>query len=186
MANKPKSLGVSLKNQSGFTLIEILIVIIILGILAMIIVPQITVSTEDAKVSTLKSNLGAMRNAIELYYHQHDNIYPGANTITGVASTTAALAEAAFLQQLTQFTEVGGTVSASKTADAKYGPYLKSSTLPKNPFNDLTSVACDIATIDITSKSADATATAWKFYTITGVLIANDGGTTGGTAHIDY
>jgi prepilin-type N-terminal cleavage/methylation domain-containing protein len=37
------------KNQFGFTLIEMLIVIIILGILAMVIIPQISVSTGDAK-----------------------------------------------------------------------------------------------------------------------------------------
>jgi len=186
MVRKFKRRAVSLNSMSGFTLIELLIVIIVLGILAMVIIPQISVSTEDAKVSALKSNLSAMRNAIELYYHQHNSVYPGAKDIAGAASADAATAQLAFLQQLTQFTKVDGTVSATKTADAKYGPYMKSSTLPKNPFNDLTSVACDIANADITVKSADATATAWKFYTKTGVLIANDGGTTDSIAHVDY
>jgi prepilin-type N-terminal cleavage/methylation domain-containing protein len=181
MIKKNKSLGVICNHRSGFTLIEILIVIIVLGILAMIIIPQITVSTEDAKVSTLKSNLSMLRNAIEIYYHQHDNVYPGAKSITGGTPADAAAAATAFLQQLTQYTESDGTVSASKTDDAKYGPYLKSATLPENPFNNLKTVLCDIATADITSKTADST-TAWKFYTITGVLIANDGG----TGHSDY
>jgi prepilin-type N-terminal cleavage/methylation domain-containing protein len=185
MVRKSNSLGVSLNSMSGFTLIELLIVIIVLGILAMVIIPQITVSTTDAKVSTLKSNLSAMRNAIELYYHQHENVYPGAKSITGGTPADAAAAATAFLQQLTQFTKVDGTVGASKTVDFKFGPYLKSTTLPENPFNNLRTVLCDIATTDITSKSADGT-TAWKAYTITGVLIANDNGTTGGTAHIDY
>ena len=181
MINKFKSLGVPLNNRLGFTLIEILIVIIVLGILAMIIIPQITVSTEDAKVSTLKSNLSMLRNAIELYYHQHENKYPGAKSITGGTPADAAAAATAFLQQLTQYTESDGTVSASKTADAKYGPYLKSSELPENPFNNLRTVLCDITTTDITSKTTDSS-TAWKFYTVTGVLIANDGG----TGHADY
>lgn len=185
MVRKFKRRAVSLNSMSGFTLIELLIVIIVLGILAMVIIPQITVSTEDAKVSTLKSNLSAMRNAIELYYHQHDNVYPGAKSITGGTPADAAAAQLAFLQQLTQFTKVDGTVSPSKTADAKYGPYVKSTALPENPFKNLKTVLCDIATTDITSKSADGT-TDWKFYTITGVLIANDNLTTGGTAHSDY
>jgi len=46
-----------LKEQAGFTLIEMLIVVILLGILAMLIVPQISVSTGDANLNTLKSNL---------------------------------------------------------------------------------------------------------------------------------
>ena len=36
-----------LKDQSGFTLMEILIVVILMGILAMVVIPQISVSSED-------------------------------------------------------------------------------------------------------------------------------------------
>lgn len=161
-------------SQKGFTLIEILIVVMVLGILAMIIVPQINVSTNDANQSALASNIMTLRNAIELYYHQHNNVYPGAVKTDGTASPTAAEAAAAFEQQLTRYTEADGTVSNTRTADAQFGPYLKNGALPTNPFNQMATVLCDIATDDITSKTSDGT-TGWKFYVITGNLMANDG-----------
>jgi len=162
-------------SNKGFTLIEILIVVMVLGILAMVIIPQISVSTGDAKESALSTNIMALRNAVELYYHQHNNVYPGFNTVAGgVASGTTALAAAAFVDQLTQYTEAGGKTAVTKSDTAKYGPYLKASVLPTNSFNELATVLCDIATTDITAKVSDGT-TGWKFYVITGVLLANDG-----------
>ena len=74
-------------NSSGFTLIEMLIVIIILGILVMIIIPQINVSSDEARLNTMRTNLKTVRNAIELYYHQHDNTYPGAVNMNGSGTT---------------------------------------------------------------------------------------------------
>jgi prepilin-type N-terminal cleavage/methylation domain-containing protein len=173
-----KKLSLKQKNNSGFTLIEILIVVMVLGILAMVIVPQISVSTSDAKESTLQTNLFALRNAIELYYHQHNNVYPGFNKNDGVTDGTTpastANAQTAFLEQLTQYTEVNGKVAAVKSDTAKYGPYLKSTTLPINSFNDLSTVVCDVGEDNITVKASSGTA-GWKFYTITGILLANDG-----------
>jgi prepilin-type N-terminal cleavage/methylation domain-containing protein len=163
------------KEQAGFTLIEMLIVVLLLGILAMLIIPQISVSTEDAMENTLHSNLGAMRNAIELYYHQHGETYPGENSVLGVAVATAGEAQAAFVDQLTQYTDINGHVATASDATHIYGPYLKSISLPTNPYNNDNNVLCDIATNDITARSSDTT-TGWKFYTITGVLMANDGG----------
>ena len=60
---------IQFRKEDGFTLIEMLIVVIVLGILAMIIIPQINVSTGEARTSTLRTNLNSVRNAIELYYH---------------------------------------------------------------------------------------------------------------------
>ncbi|NQT68015.1 MAG: type II secretion system protein [Desulfobacteraceae bacterium] len=165
------------KNQSGFTLIEMLIVIVVLGILAMIIIPQITVSTEDAKVSTLQTNLSGMRSAVETYYAQHDSTYPGRKKTAildvGV-DTIAGDAVAAFTTQLTQYTTAAGTVATSKDATFKYGPYIKGSALPKNPFTATNDVTLDITTTNITTRVADTGTKAWKFYAETGVLIAND------------
>ena len=163
-----------LGNQAGFTLIEMLIVVILLGILAMLIVPQISVSTEDAKLSSLQANLGAMRNAVELYYYEHKNIYPGENDVAGVATTVDATAATAFVEQLTQYTDVNGVVAVSNAAGDKYGPYLKSNTLATNPYNSSSDVVCDASTDDITARTSAGTE-GWKFYPKNGVLMANDG-----------
>ncbi|MCH9057466.1 MAG: prepilin-type N-terminal cleavage/methylation domain-containing protein [Planctomycetes bacterium] len=53
--------------RKAFTLIEILIVVIILGILAAIVVPQFTSATEDAQIGNMQSTLQTIRNQIELY-----------------------------------------------------------------------------------------------------------------------
>lgn len=172
-----KKLRTALKNQSGFTLIEMLIVVIVLGILAMIIVPQISVSTDDARLSTLQTNLGSLRSAIELYFHQH-GAYPGAKKSDGTAAVaSAAEAATAFVAQLTTYTETTGKANGDSTALTApiYGPYLKTTTLPTNPFNEKAGVTCDITTSDVTSRTAvPGDGTGWKFYVKTGVLIAND------------
>jgi len=167
----------SLKNQAGFTLIEMLVVVIILGILAMIIVPQISVSTDDARLNSLQTNLNSLRSAIEVYAAQHANRYPGtyseADGTTAVADNAAA--KAAFLAQLTQFTDINGMVSGTKTATFKYGPYLKTGTLPLNPFNENSDVLCDFAQADITAARAPAGAgEGWQYFAPIGVFFAND------------
>ncbi|MCP4759207.1 MAG: prepilin-type N-terminal cleavage/methylation domain-containing protein [Planctomycetes bacterium] len=62
----------------GFTLIEILIVVVILGILAAVIIPQFTNAADDASVSSARTQLQTMRSQIELYRSQQGN-YPAAN-----------------------------------------------------------------------------------------------------------
>ena len=176
------------QDRSGFTLIEMIIVVIVLGILAMIIVPQITVSTEDAKVNTLKTNLRAMRNAIELYYHQHNEIYPGIKKTDGSGTDVGDAAEAAtaFVDQLTKYTEESGkTAGDSTTLTDPLGPYIKGGKLPENPFDGDNDVKCYITETDITTRTPDSS-TSWLFYCKTGVLIPNDGGSSGGTAHSTY
>ena len=70
------------RNQDGFTLVELLIVVIILAILAAIIVPQFSAATDDATQSAYDTNIANVRAAIDLYRQQH-NEYPGAATSTG-------------------------------------------------------------------------------------------------------
>jgi general secretion pathway protein G len=175
-ANIDKGLK-TLKKQSGFTLIEMLIVVIVLGILAMTIIPQVAVSTEDAKLNTLTTNLSTMRNTIELYYHQHDSKYPGSTKHTdGTATASDAEAIAALTPQLTMYTDADGQTSATKGGNFIYGPYLKSNALPTNPYNSKTDVTCDFDEGDITVRSSAGQDFGWKFYPVTGVLIAADNG----------
>jgi prepilin-type N-terminal cleavage/methylation domain-containing protein len=161
------------QREEGFTLIEILIVVVLLGILATIIIPQLGVSSDDAKVNSVKTNLANMRSAIELYFYQHNSIYPGQNDITGAPTAVVADAQTAFVQQLTQFTDLNGVVSTTKNSTYNIGPYIRGA-LPANAFNDLNTVVCDVATTDITAKVSSGTA-GWKFYTQTGTLMSDDG-----------
>ena len=108
--------------RKGFTLVEILIVVIILGILAAIVIPQFTEASNDARESALASDLQTVRSQVELFKVQHKDSYPGeADGIT-------------FVEALTQKTKIDGTADAS----GAYGPYLQ--TFPTNPFNDLSTV----------------------------------------------
>ena len=182
-------------GREGFTLVELLIVVIILAVLAAIVVPQFGSSTEDAKVSTLKADLSALRNAVEVYYQQHDSRYPGKyksiDGTTASAATGAGECPDSFINQLTLYSDKNGKTSPTKDATYKYGPYVKGGALPANPFLDTsaTAVACDVATVSLTTAvGADATASGWKMYAGTGRLVANDGKTLadGTTKTIDF
>ena len=167
------------RRNRGFTLVELLIVVIILAILAAIVVPSFGSSSEDAKVSTLKADLSALRNAIELYQVQHNSRYPGAFSETDgtTATATAPLAAAAFIAQLTQYSDANGQTSGTKSATFKYGPYVKNNQLPANPFltgATADDVLADITVTDITTAPTASGATGWKFYVKTGRLVAND------------
>ncbi len=64
------------KNLSAaFTLIEIMVVVIILGILAATIIPQFVGTTRDAKISAAKAQVAELESALERFYVQMDR-YP--------------------------------------------------------------------------------------------------------------
>lgn len=56
------------KSESGFTLIELVIVIVILGILAAVAIPKYEDMREQARVATVKGQLGSIRSAIAIQY----------------------------------------------------------------------------------------------------------------------
>jgi general secretion pathway protein G len=63
-------------NHRGFTLIEIMVVIIILGILAMYVAPKLMGRPEEAKQVRAKMDIAAMETALKLY-KLDSGIYPG-------------------------------------------------------------------------------------------------------------
>ena len=143
-------------KRKAFTLVELLIIVIILGILAAVVIPQFSDASTDARLSSLTTNLQTIRGQLDLYRLQHNGSYPGQATV---------------VNQMTQKTDVDGTVNA---ASGKYGPYLQR--IPNNPFtvggtgNDITNTAA-------------ASNKAWYYDATSGSFKANNGGSTNGVAH---
>lgn len=64
-------------RRSGFTLVEIMVVVVILGILAATIIPQFIGTAHDAKVSMARANIVELESAVEKFYIHMDR-YPSA------------------------------------------------------------------------------------------------------------
>lgn len=170
-----------LKNQRGFTLVELLVVVIILAVLAAIVIPQLRSSSQDARLSALDTDLSTIRSAVELYYHQHSNIYPG--VIMSHDGTPHSSTEDAFVKQLIYCSAVNGDTSATCDATTnKYGPYLKKA-VPKNPLpNSVTATDALAAGVNVntaiatlgTATADDAVAKGWYFVRTTGEFFANN------------
>ena len=101
------------QQRHGFTLIEVLIVVVITAILAAMVIPRFGSTTDDAKKSTLVSTTHSLRTQIEVYKNHHGK-YP-------------ALINNG-LPQLVTKTDITG----AETADGPFGPYYDSE-LPRNP-----------------------------------------------------
>lgn len=173
-------------TRHGFTLVELLVVLTLLAILAAVVARPFGDMTEDAKVAAVRTDLAKLREAVELYYHEHNNTYPGAISESDGRTPTQSAAEAAraFLAQLTRYTDKSGQASSMRDARFRFGPYLKTSALPPNPFtldeSRSRELTTDITTSDVTATAAEPDPrdnTGWKFYTKTGRFIANDGQT---------
>jgi general secretion pathway protein G len=120
----------SRSTRGGFTLIEILIVVIILGILAAIVIPQFSSASSDARKSNVQSTVQTLRSQVALYKLQHQDKLP--NLVTGWT-------------QLTGKTDATGAAASSGTT---FGPYMQD--VPVNSLNSLSTV------VDGTAASSTA------------------------------
>ena len=78
-------------NQSGFTLIEIMVVIVILAILAGLVVPKVVGQSDKARVMTTETALATVSNALDMYKVDNSR-YP--TTTQGLEALTTPPAEA--------------------------------------------------------------------------------------------
>jgi prepilin-type N-terminal cleavage/methylation domain-containing protein len=118
------------RGARAFTLIEILIVVVILGIMAMIVIPQFSNASHQARENTLKDDMRFLRLQVQVFAAQHRDVPPG---YPG-GSTSAVPTEADFEAQMTLHTSEDCSTSATSSPVYKYGPYL--SRLPINPISN--------------------------------------------------
>lgn len=164
-------------HQHAFTLVELLLVVVILGILAAVAIPQFSDSSAEAKAASLQSNLAVVRQAIEYYRTNHNGKYPG-YPAAGGAPTAAETTN-----QLTLASKADGSTAAPGTAGYGYGPYIREA-LPENPINGLATVLV-VADSD-SFKTADNT-TGWIYQPLTGRIRANStGNAPSGKAFYDF
>jgi prepilin-type N-terminal cleavage/methylation domain-containing protein len=63
------------KGDKGFTLIELIVVIAVLGVLATLIIPKVVGVKSDAETAAMDANARIIKNALERYYLEHGK-YP--------------------------------------------------------------------------------------------------------------
>ena len=107
--------------RRAFTLVEILIVVVILGILAAIVVPQYAHATEDAATVTAIHDLQKLRRAIEVYKAKNANGLP---SVTAGKGTWGEIVSPNYLKRAPYNNWVGGangsTIIIGNGPDAAY------------------------------------------------------------------
>jgi len=171
--------GLRGRRRGAFTLIEILIVVVILGILATIVVPQFSNASVNAKENTLKDELRYLRTQIVVYKAQHHDVPPGYPN--GDRSQAATGPD--FVAQMTKPTDENSVTNTLGNSTFKYGPYLSS--MPSNPLNALSA----ILTVGDAEAMPEPTNVdyGWIYKPLTGEIIANSTGSdASGSAYKNY
>lgn len=104
-----------MRTQAGFTLIELIMVVVILGVLAALVVPNFTGRTEDAKVTAAQTQIESHFGMALQMYETDNGFFP---------SSTQGLK--ALIEKPT----------TAPVPEKWKGPYLKKTEVPKDPFGN--------------------------------------------------
>src|SRR5882672_2512291 len=97
----------AVKIRKGFTLVEILIVVVILGIMATIVIPQFSNASHEARENSLKDDLRYLRTQVAVFKAQHRDVAPGAGSSN-------------FVNQMIMATDEGGATSSATDSTYKF------------------------------------------------------------------
>ena len=158
-----------MKNTKAFTLVEILIVVVILGILAAVVIPTIAHNTVSAKDSALAVDLQLLRRVILVYKGQHLEVGPGYPD----GDTSQAPTEQDFINQTTMSSNTSGQTAAIGTPGFNRGPYLMK--IPDNPFNGLSTIEMLADAQDFPADADDSHG--WVYKAATSEIRADNTGT---------
>ena len=102
----------SQSQMSAFTLVELVVVVVIIGVMAAVAIPRVSGATSQAAAAKLRADLSVLRNAIGHYTAEHMGALPAADDDG-----------ATFVKQLTMHTDALGAVGTTAGVHI-YGPYL--------------------------------------------------------------
>ncbi len=138
-------------RTAGFTLVEIMIVVVIMAILAGAIVPRYFDSTHDATLSNAQFNLQTLRSQIDMYRFQHAGGLPSLSLV-----------------ELTSTTDQLGNLGVG--AAYGYGPYIGS--IPPNTVTQSSTVVA--APSGGVMPTAVVVGAGWQYDVGTGKIWFND------------
>jgi prepilin-type N-terminal cleavage/methylation domain-containing protein len=122
------------RKMRAFTLVEILIVVVILGILAAVVIPLASGSVMSAQESSLGIDLQLLKRFILIYKVYHLEVAPGYPD----GQTSSTPTEEVFVNQATMASNDSGQTAAAGTAGYERGPYMQR--IPMNPLNKLRTI----------------------------------------------
>lgn len=116
------------KKQKGFTLVELMIVVAIIGVLAAVAIPKFADMLEKSREGATKGNLSAIKSAVSNYYADQQGVYP--NTLDTATSVVGGVPYTAFVPNyidLLPAVKVTGKYTGNAAAQQGKGPGLGTS-----------------------------------------------------------
>lgn len=142
------------RHTRAFSLVEIAVVVVIIGIVAAIAVPRMSAGAVRAQVASMRASLATLNRAAELYAAEHAGRCPACD-----ASGAVSLDGEAVTLRLVKSTTESGAIGGA------FGPYLLR--MPPNPFNQL-------ATVRVDGAAAGAGTHGWRYNSATRSFQADD------------
>lgn len=165
--------------RKAFTLVELLVVVIILGVLAAIVIPRFSTVTASARATMLMDDLRVMRSQMMVFKAQHNGVapgYPGCNEANNPDSNSLAT-------HITRVSTANGLTAPVGTPGFNYGPYMRE--MPENPVNGKRDVL--VIADDAEFPSAPSNLFGWVYQPSTLTFKADSSGADeSGKAYFEY